>query len=177
MQKRTFCTSGNYLNSRYGLLHQKKILIMALEKYMAIAGLALSIFFVAEVLTLFNFMIDPADNDSFGFEAAPKLFQFISLSIAPATIMYGVSFHLSKRYGSKYNGMLIILGGVIVLLGMIYASTMIEDLKPELVDYTVEITPILFMGVSIPIILVGLRLLKTRPRNPKKDYLDDSDSF
>ena len=142
---------------------------------MAIAGLALSVFFVAEVLTLFNFMIDPADNDSFGFEAAPKLFQFISLSIAPATIMYGVSFHLSKRYGSKFNGMLIILGGIIVLLGMIYASTMIENLKPELVDFTVEITPALFIGVSIPIILVGVRLLKTRPRNPKKEYLDDSD--
>ena len=150
---------------------------MALEKYMAIAGLALSVFFVAEVLTLFNFMIDPADNDSFGFEAAPKLFQFISLSIAPATIMYGVSFHLSKRYGSKFNGMLIILGGIIVLLGMIYASTMIENLKPELVDFTVEITPALFIGVSIPIILVGVRLLKTRPRNAKKQYLDDSDYF
>ena len=148
---------------------------MALEKYMAIAGLALSIFFVAEVLTLFNFMIDPADNHSFGFEAAPKLFQFISLSIAPAGIMYGVSFVLSKRYGSKFNGMLIILGGAIILVGMLYANTMIEDLKPELVDFATEITPVLFMGVSIPIIIFGARLLKTRPRNPKKEYLDDSD--
>tara|TARA_B100001758_G_scaffold224504_1_gene215931 strand:+ start:100 stop:552 length:453 start_codon:yes stop_codon:yes gene_type:complete len=148
---------------------------MALEKYMAIAGLALSIFFVAEVLTLFNFMIDPADNDSFGFEAAPKLFQFISLSIAPAGIMFGVSFVLSKRYGSKFNGMLIILGGAIILVGMLYANTMIEDLKPELVDFATEITPVLFMGVSIPIIIFGARLLKTRPRNPKKEYLDDSD--
>ena len=148
---------------------------MALEKYMAIAGLALSIFFVAEVLTLFNFMIDPADNDSFGFEAAPKLFQFISLSIAPAGIMFGVSFVLSKRYGSKFNGTLIILGGAIILVGMLYANTMIEDLRPELVDFATEITPVLFMGVSIPIIIFGARLLKTRPRNPKKDYLDDSD--
>jgi hypothetical protein len=150
---------------------------MALEKYMAIAGLALSIFFVAEVLTLFNFMIDPADNDSFGFEAAPKLFQFISLSIAPATIMMGVSFVLSKRYGSKFNGMLIVLSGIIVLIGMVYAYTMLEDLKPELVDFATEITPIIFMGVSIPIIIVGARLLKTRPRNPKKEFIDDSDSF
>ena len=120
-------------------------------------------------------MIDPADNDSFGFEAAPKLFQFISLSIAPAGIMFGVSFVLSKRYGSKFNGMLIILGGVIILVGMLYANTMIEDLKPELVDFATEITPVLFMGVSIPIIIFGARLLKTRPRNPKKEYLDDSD--
>ena len=150
---------------------------MALEKYMAIAGLALSIFFVAEVLTLFNFMINPADNDSFGFEAAPKLFQFISLSIAPATIMMGVSFVLSKRYGSKFNGMLIIFSGIIVLIGMVYAYTMLEDLKPELVDFATENTPIIFMGVSIPIIIVGARLLKTRPRNPKKEFIDDSDSF
>ena len=150
---------------------------MALEKYMAIAGLALSIFFVAEVLTLFNFMIDPADNDSFGFEAAPKLYQFISLSIAPATIMMGVSFHLSKRYGSKLNGMLIILSGIIVLLGMIYAYFMIEDLKPSLVDSSVEIVPIIFMGVSIPVMIFGAKLLKIRPRKPKKNYLEDGDSF
>ena len=58
---------------------------------------------------------------------------------------------------------------------MLYANTMIEDLKPELVGFATEITPILFMGVSIPIIIFGARLLKTRPLNPKKQYLDDSD--
>ena len=150
---------------------------MALEKYMAIAGLVLSIFFVAEVLTLFNFMIDPSDNDSFGFEAGPKLYQFISLSIAPATIMMGVSFHLSKRYGSRFNGMIIVLSRIIVLLGMAYASTMIEAIKPSLVDSSVEMTPVIFMGVSIPIIIFGAKLLKTRPRKPKKNYLEDGDSF
>ncbi|MDA0755686.1 MAG: hypothetical protein O3C04_00020 [Crenarchaeota archaeon] len=150
---------------------------MALEKYMAIAGLVLSIFFVAEVLTLFNFMINPSDNDSFGFEAGPKLYQFISLSIAPATIMMGVSFHLSKHYGSRFNAMIIILSGIIVLLGMAFANTMIKDLKPSLVDSSVEMTPIIFMGVSIPIIIFGVRLLKTRPRKPKKNYLEDGYSF
>ena len=150
---------------------------MALEKYMAIAGLVLSIFFVAEILTLFNFMINPADNDSFGFEAAPKLYQFISLSIAPATIMMGVSFHLSKRYGSRFNGMVIILSGIIVLLGMVYAYTMIDDLKPTLVDSFVEMVPVIFMGISIPIIIFGAKLLKTRPRKPKKNYLEDGNYF
>ena len=150
---------------------------MTLEKYMAIAGLALSIFFVAEVITLFNFMIDPADNDSFGFEAAPKLYQFISLSIAPATIMMGVSFHLSKRYGSKLNGMIIVVSGIIVLLGMIFAYTMIDDLKPTLVDSFVEMVPVIFVGISIPIIIFGAKLLKTRPRKPKKNYLEDGNYF
>jgi hypothetical protein len=146
---------------------------MALEKYLAITGLALSVFFVAEIITLFNFMINPADSAEFGFEAAPKIFQFISLSIAPATIVFGVSFVLSKRYGSKLNGILMISSGIIVLLGMILAYTMIKDIQEELIDASVEITPIIFIVVSFPIIFFGTRLLKIRPRKPKKNYLED----
>ena len=147
---------------------------MSLEKYLAIAGLALSIFFVAEVITVFNFMSIPSDEAMFAFEAAPKLFQFISLSIAPAMIVIGVSFVLSKRYGSKLNGILIISSGVVVLLGMIFSYTMIENIQEKLIDITVEITPLIFMCVSIPIILVGTRLLKTKPRKPKNNYLEDN---
>ena len=146
---------------------------MTLEKYLAIAGLALSIFFVAEIITLFNFMINPSDSADFGFEAAPKIFQFISLSIAPAAIVFGVSFVLSKRYGSKLNGMLMITAGVIILAGMILAYTMIEHIQEKLIDTSVEITPVIFMIVSIPIIFFGTRLLKTKPRKPKKNYLED----
>jgi hypothetical protein len=146
---------------------------MTLEKYLAIAGLALSIFFVAEIITLFNFMINPSESADFGFEAAPKIFQFISLSIAPAAIVFGVSFVLSKRYGSKLNGMLMITAGVIILAGMILTYTMIEHVQEKLMDISVEITPVIFMIVSIPIIIFGVRLLKTRPRKPKKNYLED----
>ena len=146
---------------------------MTLEKYLAIAGLALSIFFVAEIITLFNFMINPSESADFGFEAAPKIFQFISLSIAPAAIVFGVSFVLSKRYGSKLNGMLMITAGVIILAGMILAYTMIEHIQEKLIDTSVEITPVIFMIVSIPIIFFGTRLLKTKPRKPKKNYLED----
>ena len=147
---------------------------MALEKYLAITGLALSVFFVAEIITLFNFMINPADSAEFGFEAAPKIFQFISLSVAPATIVFGVSFVLSKRYGSKLNGILMITAGVIILAGMILAYTMIEHIQEELIDTSVGTTPLIFMCVSIPIILLGIRLLKTKPRKPKKNYLEDN---
>ena len=146
---------------------------MVLERYLAIAGFALSIFFVAEIITLFNFMINPSESADFGFEAAPKIFQFISLSIAPAAIVFGVSFVLSKRYGSKLNGMLMITAGVIILAGMIFAYTMIEHIQEKLIDTSVESTPVIFMIVSIPFIIFVVRLLKTRPRKPKKNYLED----
>ena len=107
---------------------------MALEKYLALAGLALSVFFVAEIITIFNFMSNPLTDETFLFEAKPKIFQFISMSVAPAMIVFGVSFVLSKRYGSKLNGSLIVAGGAIILIGMIYAYTMIENIEEKLID-------------------------------------------
>tara|TARA_B110000014_G_scaffold30842_1_gene19340 strand:+ start:169 stop:615 length:447 start_codon:yes stop_codon:yes gene_type:complete len=147
---------------------------MAIEKYMAIAGLALCIFFVAEIITIFNYMSNSLLDDVILFEAKPKIFQFISMSVAPATIMFGVSFWLSKRYGSKLNGSLIALGGIVVLIGMGFAYSMIPNIDAKLIDDSIHITPILFMIVSIPIIIVGLRLFKTKLRKPKKNYLDDN---
>ena len=40
---------------------------MAIEKYLAIAGLALCIFFVAEIITIFNFMSNPLNDETFLF--------------------------------------------------------------------------------------------------------------
>jgi len=147
---------------------------MAIEKYMAIAGLGLCIFFVAEIITVFNYMSNAVFEDVILFEAKPKIFQFISLSIAPATIMFGVSFWISKRYGSKFNGSLIVIGGIVVLIGMGFAYSMITNIDVKLIDDSIHITPILFMIVSIPIIITGLRLFKTKLRKPKKNYLDDN---
>ena len=56
---------------------------------------------------------------------------------------------------------------------MILTYTMIEHVQEKLMDISVEITPVIFMIVSIPIIIFGVRLLKTRPRKPKKNYLED----
>ena len=69
---------------------------MALEKYTMIAGLALFVFFVAEIITLFNYMTTPPADQFVAVEPEPKIFQFISLSIAPALIMTGMSFLLAK---------------------------------------------------------------------------------
>ena len=66
-----------------------------------------------------------------------------------------------------------ITAGVIILAGMIFAYTMIEHIQEKLIDTSVESTPVIFMIVSIPIMFFGVRLLKTKPRKPKKNYLED----
>ena len=144
---------------------------MAVEKYIAAAGLGLFIMFVAEIITMYNFMQDtPEQTSSFILEPDPKILQFISIGVSPAVIMAVVSFFISKRCGSKPIGIMIIAGGAILLGGMAFAHSMINGINSAYESEFIPIITPLFMIVSIPVIIIGTRLLKVKKRKTKKDY-------
>ena len=144
---------------------------MSVEKYIAAASLGLFIMFVGEIITIYNFMQSPPEQTStFILEPDPKILQFISIGIAPAVIMAAVSFIMSKRYGSKPIGIMIIAGGVILLGGMAFAHSMIDGFDSAYESEFVPVITPLFMAISIPVIFVGTRLLKIKKRKAKKDY-------
>ena len=138
---------------------------MAMEKWIAIAGIALCVMFVGMIITIFQFMNEPTID----IHPAEKILQFISMSIAPATVMFGTSFMLARKFGSRQIGSLIITGGMIVLAGMFVANTLIDDIDKSYRVYTVTITPPLFMLVSIPIMIFGALLFRLKKR-PKKYF-------
>jgi hypothetical protein len=139
---------------------------MAIEKYIAVASLGLYIMFVGEILTLYNFMIEPQVE----VEPEPKVLQYISIGAAPALILTSVSFIMAKRYGSKPIGAMIISGGAILLVGMFLAQTLLDDIEEVYLKQAVTITPPLFIVVSIPVIIIGAYLLRIKKRRPKKEY-------
>ena len=136
-----------------------------MEKYIAIAGIALCVMFVGMIITIFQFMNEPTID----IHPAEKVLQFISMSIAPATVMFGTSFMLTRKFGSRLVGSLIITGGIIVLVGMFVANTLVDDIDKSYRVYTVTITPPLFMLVSIPIMIFGALLFRLKKR-PKKYF-------
>ena len=138
---------------------------MAMEKYIAIAGIALCVMFVGMIITIFQFMNEPTID----IHPAEKVLQFISMSVAPATVMFGTSFMLARKFGSRQIGSLIITGGIVLLVGMFFANTLIDDIDKSYRVYTVTITPPLFMLVSIPIMIVGSLLFRLKKR-PKKYF-------
>ena len=139
---------------------------MAVEKYVAAASLGLFVIFVGEIITLYDFMIEPQRE----VEPAPKVLQFISIGIAPALILTGTSFIMAKKYGSKQIGAMIIAGGVVLLVGMSYAYTLLDKIEPNHLVFAVSITPPLFISVSIPVIVVGILLFREKKKRPKKEY-------
>jgi len=139
---------------------------MAVEKYVAAASLGLFVIFVGEIITLYDFMIEPQRE----VEPAPKVLQFISIGIAPALVLAGTSFIMAKKYGSKQIGAMIIAGGAVLLVGMSYAYTLLDKIESNHLVFAVSITPPLFISVSIPVMAVGVLLLREKKKRPKKEY-------
>ena len=141
---------------------------MAIEKWIAGASLGLFIMFVAEMTSISIFLINPSHD----IDPSSQIREFISISGAPAFILTGSSFLLSRRYGSRLNGSIIIAGGIVTLVGMYYVSTLVRNIADAYLVAELTITPTLFMVASIPTMVVGGLLFRVKPK-PKRDYFFD----
>jgi len=139
---------------------------MGIEKYIAIASLGLFIMFVGEIITIFNFMMI---EEAYTIEPEPKILQFISIGLAPAIIMVSIAFIMAKRYGSKQIGAMIFAGGIILFVGMGIAFTMMDDIDPKYELQNIILLPPLFMGISIPVMVLGMILFKIKKNRRKKE--------
>ena len=144
--------------------------------YIAMAGIILYAIFAGEMISILNYMLEPTEQtleDDFlkppVYDAPSKILQFISIGVAPGLVMSGTAYMLARRFGSKQIGWLIIIGGLVLLIGMFYSYTMLDDIEKDYQIFTVTITPPLFMAVSIPIMIVGSLLFRIKKR-PKKYF-------
>lgn len=144
---------------------------MAIEKYIAAAGLGLFVMFVAEIITIYDYMSEEPEHRTLQIEPNPKIFQYISIGVAPAGILVGISFIMSKGYGSKPVGTMIIAGGGILLVGMYYANLLVSNIESVYLTDSVLFTPPLFMAISIPVMVVGGLLFRIKKRKKKKDFV------
>jgi len=145
---------------------------MALEKWLAVTSLGLFVMFVGEMISVYYFMTDVPDAIEFSiiFDADPKIFQFISIGAAPAGILAAVPFIMTRRYGSKPVGGLIIAGGVVMLVGMVVTYSLIDKIDETYLTDVVNFVPLLFIVLSIPVIVIGAFLTKEKKKRPKKEF-------
>ena len=134
--------------------------------YIAMAGIGLYAMFVGEIISVFNFM---SDQTFATFEPESKILQFISIGAAPGLVMSCTSYMLARKFGSKQIGWLVIAGGIVLLVGMSYACTILDSIDKDYQVFTVIITPPLFIVVSIPVMIVGALLFRLKKR-PKRYF-------
>ena len=142
------------------------------EKWLAIISVALFAMFAGEMISVYNFMVTVPEDAvvAQGFSPDPKLIQFVSIGVAPAGILAAVAYIMSRNYGSKQIGGLIIVGGIILLAGNLVVYSMVDSIRDSYVTDAVQYLPILFIILSAPVMAVGARLILKRKKRPTKEY-------
>ena len=141
---------------------------MAIEKWVAVASLGLFVMFVAQMISICVYLTHPSED----IDPSSQIKEFVSISIAPALVLVGSTFLLARRYGSKLAGSLIITGGIVTIFGMYYVNTLIPKIIQAYIVPELTMSPIIFSVISIPVIIVGFLLFRTKPI-PKRDYFFD----
>ena len=136
-----------------------------IEKYIAIASLGLFAMFVGEINVFYNYLTHPNVET----EPEAKILMYISIGVAPASVMAGTAFIMAKRYGSRQIGGLILAGGIVLFVGMFAANYTIQNVDPNYRVYTVETVPPLFMVISFAVMGAGAFLFRTKKR-PIKEF-------
>ena len=142
------------------------------EKWLAIISVALFAMFAGEMISVYYFMLTVPEDAvvAQGFSPDPKLIQFVSIGVAPAGILAAVAYIMSRNYGSKQIGGLIIVGGIILLAGNVVSYSMIDSIPDVYVTDAVNYLPLLFIVLSAPVMGVGASLILKRKKRPKKEY-------
>ena len=145
---------------------------MAIEKWLAITSVGLFAMFAGEMISVYYFMLTVPEDAvvAQGFQPDPKLIQFVSIGVAPAGILAAVAYIMSRNYGSKQIGGLIIVGGIILLAGNVVSYSMIDSIPDVYVTDAVNYLPLLFIVLSAPVMGVGASLILKRKKRPKKEY-------
>ena len=145
---------------------------MAIEKWLAITSVGLFAMFAGEMISVYYFMLTVPEDAvvAQGFSPDPKLIQFVSIGVAPAGILAAVAYIMSRNYGSKQIGGLIIVGGIILLAGNVVSYSMIDSIPDVYVTDAVNYLPLLFIVLSAPVMGVGASLILKRKKRPKKEY-------
>ncbi len=66
---------------------------------------------------------------------------------------------------------MIVAGGAILLVGMVYANSLVSKIESQYLTDAVSFVPPLFMAVSIPVMITGALLLRVKKPKKKKDYV------
>ena len=145
---------------------------MGVEKWLAITSVGLFAMFAGEMISVYNFMNTVPDDAvvAQGFVPDPKLIQFVSIGVAPAGILAAVAYIMSRNYGSKQIGGLIIVGGIILLAGNLISYSMIDSINEKYITDAVMYLPLLFVILSAPVMGVGASLILRRKKRPKKQF-------
>src|SRR5919112_1817332 len=143
------------------------------DEWLSFSVLGLVVLFIFLSISFYTFLIGP---DSKGpqtiVEPSSSFIQIVFLSIGPAVALSFFTNALS-RDRSKLSSVLVISSGIILIMGMIYVSFLIPQVKNIELTIWVSNTPLIFIGFGLLLFSIGIITFK-KSRQKRNSTFDSA---
>ncbi|MBA3285078.1 MAG: hypothetical protein H0U27_08475 [Nitrosopumilus sp.] len=141
------------------------------DEWLSLSVVGLVVLFVFLSISFYTFLIGPnSEGPQRIIEPSSSFIQIIFLSVGPAVAL---SFFTNVVSGerSKLSSILVISSGIILIVGMIYVSFLIPQVKHIELPIWVANTPLIFVIFGILLFLLGVIKYRksTQTRNTTLD--------
>ncbi len=147
---------------------------LKLEDWTSIASLGLSLMFVVLLLSLYNFLIGPQGvGPERVVDPGSLMLQSIFISAAPCVVLAGFVFGMTKTYGARIGGTVLVAGGIIMIAGMAASIPLLARIPDQYVVGVVGFVPYFFIAAGVGVTAVGGFLIAASKRRRISSNLDD----
>jgi len=142
-----------------------------LETWLSFASLGLSGMYVALLISFYTFLIGPSGNGpNTVVEPTAVMIQLVSISGAPALIMSGIVFAMTRGSRNRPAGPILIAAGIILIVGIISLEYISPKIPERMMISSFEPVNYAFIAGGVGIVLVGIYQF-IQPRNQRRNKI------
>jgi hypothetical protein len=137
-------------------------------EWLSISIIGLVILFIFLTISFFTFLIGPnAKGPQTTIEPSSSFIQIVFLSIGPAI---GLSFftNVFSKDISRLSSLLVLLSGTVLIIGMIYISFLVPQVKNIDLPIWIVNIPLIFSAFGVLLISIGISSFRKAKLKRKK---------
>lgn len=142
-------------------------------EWLSFSIVGLVVLFIFLTVSFYSFLIGP---DSKGpqttVEPSSSFIQIVFISIGPAIALSFFTNAVSKDT-SKLSSLLIMSSGIVLIIGMVYVSLLVPQVRTIELPIWISNIPLIFIGFGVLLFLIGIsafRQNKKKQNNQRLDY-------
>lgn len=142
-----------------------------LETWLSFASLGLCAMYVALLLSFYTFLIGPSGNGpNTVVDPIAVMVQIVSMSGAPALVVSGIVFAMTRGSRDKGAGPILIAAGIILIVGIISLRFISPKIPEKMMTSSFDPINYVFIIAGFGVVLIGIYQF-LHPRDQRRNRI------
>lgn len=142
-----------------------------LETWLSFASLGLCVMYVALLLSFYTFLVGPSGNGpNTVVDPIALMVQIVSMSGAPALVLSGIVFAMTRSSRNKGAGPVLIGAGIILIVGIVSLGFVSPKIPERMMISSFDPVNYVFIIAGVGVVLIGIYQF-LHPRDQRRNRI------